>query len=101
MEFVPFIMREEAEFRRESVWGDSVRVTAAISAASDDGSHWTWQHDFMRDDRLLARVRQTGGWLNMADRTMIAPPDEVWSRFRTVFAADHEQLPSLIAKADD
>lgn len=92
----PFMMRDEIEYRRESVWGQTVNVAWEIVAESDDHSHFTWQHDFTRDGKFLARVKCTGGWFDMATRSMSLPIPgfaEFSDRIRT---PDCAVLPSLL-----
>lgn len=96
----PIIMRDEVDYRRESVWCDQITVTWDVAGLSADGSHWIARHEFSRDGKFLARVQSTGGFLDLRTRTLATPPPE----FEAIFASlartdDFVELPSLIRRA--
>lgn len=92
----PFMMRDEIEYRRESVWGQTVSVSWQLVAESEDHTHFTWQHDFTRDGKFLARVRCTGGWFDLSTRSMSRPIDGVAEFSDKIRASDCATLPTLL-----
>ncbi len=72
----PVIRRDELEYFREIHLLEPVRVTLAVRALADDGSRFVLRNEFWRQDaQLSARVTSTGGWLDLAKRRLVAPPE--------------------------
>src|SRR5208283_4665741 len=71
----PVVQRDELEYRREVHLLEQVRVTLALAGLASDGSRWMMRNEFFRlDGKLSASVTSTGGWLDLAARTLTAPP---------------------------
>ena len=93
----PFAMRDELEYRREFVLKDTVRATLEVSGLADDGSRWRLRNAFFRGDDLAAEVRTLGGWVDLTQRKLIAPDDDVRDVWRSLDQTDDfEVLPSLV-----
>jgi acyl-CoA thioester hydrolase len=93
----PFAMRDELTYRREFAMGDSIRATLEVAGLSDDGSRWRLRNAFFHGDDLGAEVLTLGAWVDLVQRKMVAPEEEL----RNVFSAldrtpDFEVLPSLL-----
>jgi acyl-CoA thioester hydrolase len=71
----PVIRKDEVEYFRELHLLDSVTVTLQVEALSADSARFLLRNEFWRDAQLVARVRTTGGWLDLAARKLIAPPE--------------------------
>lgn len=97
----PVLLREELDYLRELRLGDTVEVDLTCTGLSADGSRFRLAHDFWRPGgKKVARVAVTGGWLDLATRRLVVPPDEL----RGIFAGmprgeGFEELPDLKAKA--
>ncbi len=73
----PVIRKDEVEYFRELHLLDAVTVTLEVEALSADSARFLLRNEFWRDGQLAARVRTTGGWLDLAARKLIAPPEKL------------------------
>lgn len=94
----PVIRRDEVEYFKEIRMLEEMRVTLAIAGLSDDGSRFLLRNEFWRaDERLAARVTSAGGWLDLAQRRLVAPPDALLAALRTLAPTeDYQALPSSL-----
>lgn len=70
----PILFREEAIFRREIKFGDSVTVDVELVKASADFSRWSMRHNFLKPDgTLLAIINIDGAWINIIERKLATP----------------------------
>lgn len=94
----PVVMRDEVDYRREFFLLDTVRVTLALAASSLDGSRFALRNEFFRaDGKAAATVNSTGGWLDLAARKLIVPPDALKSAMdRLARTPDFSVLPSSV-----
>jgi acyl-CoA thioester hydrolase len=93
----PFAMRDELQYRREFVFEDTVRATLEVAGLADDGSRWRLRNAFFRDDDLAAEVLTLGAWVDLTQRKLIAPDEELREVFRSLDQTrDFEVLPSLV-----
>lgn len=62
------------------------------------GSRFLLRHEIFRPDgKLSARVTSTGGWLNLAERKLMAPPQALLSAMNLLEkTSDFVVLPSSI-----
>lgn len=89
----PVIMKDEVEYFREVDLLDSLRVTLARFALSEDGSRFGLCNEFFRPDgKLAARVRSTGGWLDLAARRLVAPAPALRAALDAMPATDDFQV---------
>jgi acyl-CoA thioester hydrolase len=71
----PVVMKDEVEYFREVGLQQKIDVTYVLAGQSDDGSRFLLQHEIFRaDGKLSARVTSAGGWLDLNERKLIAPP---------------------------
>ena len=94
----PVIRRDEVEYFKEIRLLEAMRVTLAIAGLSDDGSRFLLRNEFWRaGERLAARVTSAGGWLDLAQRRLVAPPDALLAALRTLAQTeDYQALPSSL-----
>lgn len=94
----PVIMRDELEYFKEVGLQQKITVTYALAGHAADGSRFLLRHEILRPDGALsARVTSTGGWLNLVERRLIAPPGELLAVMnRLERTADFAVLPSSI-----
>jgi acyl-CoA thioester hydrolase len=72
----PVVKEDRATYRRELRLHDKLRITLAIAGLSEDGARFTLQNEFFREDgELAARLRSSGGWLDLKARALTAPPE--------------------------
>ena len=71
----PVVMKDEAEYHRETSLLDELRVTLAIAGLAEDGSRFRLRNEFFgADGRRAARLTSTGGWLDLVERKLVAAP---------------------------
>lgn len=94
----PVVMRDELDYRAEVGLLESFTATLALAGLSEDGSRFLLHNEFIRDDgKLAARVRSTGGWLDLRERRLIAPPAALNGALqRLTHTADFSVLPSSL-----
>lgn len=93
----PFAMRDELEYRREFSLEDKVRATLEVAGLSDDGSRWRLRNAFFRGEDLAAEVLTLGAWVDLKQRKLIAPDENLREVFRSLDQTDDfEVLPSLL-----
>lgn len=71
----PVVMKDEVEYFREVQLQEQITVTYALAGHAPDGSRFLLRHEIFRPDGdLSARVTSAGGWLNLTERRLVAPP---------------------------
>lgn len=76
----PVVMKDEVEYFKEVGLQQQITVTYTIAGHSDDGSRLLLRHEIFRSDgKLGARVTSAGGWLDLSERKLIAPPPALLS----------------------
>ena len=72
----PVIMKDEIEYYREVKLLQEIRVGLACAGLAPDGSRFMLRNDFAHaDGTRCASVTSTGGWLDLNQRKLIAPPE--------------------------
>lgn len=96
--FGPVVMRDEIEYFREVPLMGEFTVTFALAGLADDGSRMALRNEFSQPDgRLIARVTSTGGWLDLAARKLIRPPETLIAVLRMLDKTnDYRELASSI-----
>jgi acyl-CoA thioester hydrolase len=94
----PVIRRDELEYFKEVRLLEEVRVTLAVAGLAEDGSRFRFRNEFWRaDGKLAATVTSAGGWLELALRKLVAPPEPLLAVLRSLpQTPDFEALPSSI-----
>ena len=96
----PVIKTDTAEYFREIMMQEDVRVTLENGGQSRDGSRFRVVNNFYKNDGThAARVISIGGWLSLKERKLVEPPEELkraWSRLNRT--ADFEELRSSIER---
>ena len=95
----PVVMRDEVEYFREVGLQQEITVTYALSGHAPDGSRFLLRHEIFRPDgKLAARVTSAGGWLNLNERKLIAPPPALLAAMNQLDrTADFVVLPSSVS----
>jgi acyl-CoA thioester hydrolase len=82
LQFGPIIFREEAVFKKEIKFGDTLLIDMNLVKSRRDFSRWTIAHDIKKSDgTLCAVVTIDGAWINVAERKLFVPPAEVVAVF--------------------
>ncbi len=82
LHFGPIIFREEAVFRKEIKYGDTMSINLKLIKGRRDYSRWTIAHEIKKsDDTLCAVVTIDGAWLNVVERKLFTPNAEVTAVF--------------------
>lgn len=94
----PVVMKDELEYFKEVGLQQTIDITCALAGHADDGSRFILRHEIFRSDGALsARVSSTGGWLNLAERKLIAPPNALLVAMNALErTSDFVVLPSSI-----
>ena len=73
--FGPVLFREEAVFRRELRYGDTLWINLLVTKARHDGSRFSFRHEIARDDgTLCAVINVDGAWIDTQHRKLATPP---------------------------
>jgi acyl-CoA thioester hydrolase len=96
----PVVRRDELEYHREIALLEPITVTLELAGMAPDGSRFRLRNEILNGDgRLAARITSEGGWLDLAKRKLIAPPDDLLAALSVMPpAAEFETLPSSIRK---
>jgi acyl-CoA thioester hydrolase len=94
----PVGMKDELEYFREVELLAEITVTLSVTGMSADGSRWRIRQELLhRDGKPCARVTSTGGWMDLATRRLVAPPDALLALFKMFMAGDEfVELPSSV-----
>jgi acyl-CoA thioester hydrolase len=91
----PVMRKDELEYFREVGLHETVTVTYAALAMSPDGARFVVENEiWSAAGNRAATVRSTGGWLDLRERKLIAPPAALLAVFQRVpRAAGFVELP--------
>lgn len=94
----PVIMKDEVEYQREVALLQEIRVTLSLAGLSPDGSRFVIRNEILRlDGKLCAKVTSTGGWLDLAARKLVAPPEALLTALQSLpRSSDFAELPSSL-----
>src|ERR1700716_4014003 len=98
----PVIRKEELEYFREVGLHETVTVTYAALAMSSDGSRFVVENEiWSAAGERAATVRSTGGWLDLRERKLVAPPTALLAVFQQVpRAPGFVELPLVRGNAE-
>ena len=94
----PVIRKDEIEYFKEVQLLEEIRVTLTIAGLAEDGSRFLFRNEFWRADQILiARVTSAGGWLDLASRKLVVPPEGLLAALQSLpVTEDFQILPSSI-----
>ena len=97
----PVMKKDEVEYFHEIALFETVTVTYAVLAMSSDGARFVVENEIWSSKgELAARVRSTGGWLDLRARKLVAPPEALLAAFvKAPRAPEFAELPSPHASA--
>ena len=89
----PVIMKDEVEYFREIQMLETLRVTFSQAGLAEDGSRFIVVNEIYRSDgKLAARVTSTGGWLDLAARKLVVPPEALLKAMQSLTKTDDFQV---------
>lgn len=96
----PVVRRDEIEYHREIGLLDPITVTLELAGLAPDGSRFRLRNEILTGEgKLAARITSEGGWLDLAKRKLIAPPDDLLAALQAMPpTVEFERLPSSIRK---
>jgi acyl-CoA thioester hydrolase len=96
----PVVRRDELEYHREIGLLEPITVTLELAGMAPDGSRFRLVNEILKvGGQLAARIRSEGGWMDLAARKLIAPPDDLRAALAAMPPAGaFEQLPSSVRK---
>jgi acyl-CoA thioester hydrolase len=90
----PVLMKDEIEYFKEFHLLDEMKITLCLAGMSNDGSRYKVRNEFFKEDKLAARVTSTLGWLDLVNRKLIYPPENMLTILKTmVKSEDYQILP--------
>jgi acyl-CoA thioester hydrolase len=94
----PVVMRDDLEYFREFRMLEPIRITLSLAGLSEDGSRFRLRNEMFKEDgKLAARLTSTGGWLDLAARKLISPPDKLVEAVKNLIRSeDFEELSSSL-----
>ena len=94
----PVVMKDELEYFKEVRLQEQITVTYALAGHALDGSRFLLRHEIFRPDgKLSARVTSAGGWLDLTERKLVAPPPALLSAMNSLEKTDDfAVLPSSV-----
>lgn len=94
----PVVMKDELEYFKEIGLQQQITVTYALAGHAQDGSRFLLRHEIFRaDGKLSARVTSTGGWLDLNERRLVAPPPALLAAMNSLERTeDFVVLPSSV-----
>ena len=82
LRFGPILFREECIFRKEIRSGDSITIDLKVTKAKKDFSRWSIQHHIIKNGDVLSAVLTVdGAWINVVERKLASPPEQVFEVF--------------------
>ena len=72
----PVLFREEALFKREIMFEDSISIDVEVVRARQDFARWSLRHHFTKADGTVAAIINIdGAWIDLAKRKLAVPGD--------------------------
>ncbi len=82
LRFGPILFREECIFRKEIRSGDEVIIDLKLIKSRKDFSRWSIQHRITKNSDILCAVLSVdGAWMNVVERKLASPPEQVYEVF--------------------
>lgn len=86
----PILFREEATFRKEIHFEDSIEINVKILKLTTDIRRWTMMHEIWKNgDALSAIITIDGSWIDTQKRKLTAPPEHFKECFNSLPKAEN------------
>ena len=81
----PILFREETIFLKEIHGNENIRIDVILVKMNEDGSRWTIQNNFYKQDGTpAAKLTVDGAWMDIIKRKLKAPPSEITALFNSL-----------------
>jgi acyl-CoA thioester hydrolase len=78
----PILFREEAIFKREIKFEDTITIDVVLTKATQDFARWSVRHHLYKEDKVLAAILNLdGGWIDISKRKLAVPDEFIRSVF--------------------
>lgn len=96
----PVVRRDEVDYYRELRLGEGFEVDLELAGISGDATRFRLRNRFRKEDgTLVAEVVSTGGWLDLEERKLVAPPDVLREALEGLSRTDDfEELASSVKR---
>lgn len=89
----PVLFREDTRFMREVRQGEKLIVDLEMLGISKDGRFWNMIHHLYKGDRKkAAEIIVEGAWIDLKERKIKAPPQEITDHFMALHKSDRFQI---------
>jgi acyl-CoA thioester hydrolase len=79
----PILFREEAIFKREIIFADTITIDVELVKAREDFSRWSLRHHFRKDDGSVAAIISIdGAWIDLNKRRLAVPSPYITDIFK-------------------
>ena len=76
----PVVMKDQIDYYKEITLLSQIKVKLLLAGLSDDGSKFILRNEFYGEDgKIAADVTSSGGWLDLVERRLVAPPEGLFS----------------------
>jgi acyl-CoA thioester hydrolase len=90
LQFGPILFKEECVFRKEIKLGDEIKMNLQLIRSRKDFSRWSIQHQIVKNgDVLCAVLTVDGAWMNVVQRKLTSPPEQVHEVFSKMPMAEN------------
>lgn len=95
----PVVFRDEIEYFREVHLLEKISVTLSLMGCSEDASHFKLRNELWKENGAkAATVVSTGGWMNVATRKLVVPPDSIRAALDNLPKLDPFEVLQTIVK---
>lgn len=92
----PVMLRDEVDYYKELFLLDGFTVTFCLAGLSQDGSRVLLRNEILSANEPAARVTSLGGWLDLRQRKLVRPPQDVLLKLRILEKSnDFRELPNI------
>ncbi|HMQ08545.1 MAG TPA: acyl-CoA thioesterase [Saprospiraceae bacterium] len=83
----PILLQENTSYKREVNLSEKISVKCYLSSLSEDGRFWTFMHQIFKEDgNLAAEIVVQGSFIDLNNRRITTPSEEVLGRFYKLFS---------------
>lgn len=89
----PVLFSENTKFYREINLSENITVELFIKGLSKDGRKFKFQHRIYKENNILsAEIEVYGAWLNLSERKLTIPPENIITTFDILEKADDFEI---------
>ncbi len=89
----PVLFSENTKFYREINLSEDITVELFIKGLSKDGRKFKFQHRIYKENNILsAEIEVYGAWLNLSERKLTIPPQDIITTFDILEKADDFEI---------